>query len=141
MENKMSSLMQTSNYCRFRVFQEKKDAQGEWGQTKTVGMAYLAAGQSIYTIRLWTLAGERYYLLPNKADPAKYFIMTRELNRKLNASKKYFWNIVGNAQVNSSRGFVEMEFDILSRPIFMNISPEREAYSSMLPEPEIDIAA
>ncbi|MGE4130531.1 MAG: hypothetical protein AB7F86_02790 [Bdellovibrionales bacterium] len=127
---------QQSPYFRFQVYQGEKDISGQVKRTKSVGMAYLKEGQNIFTLRLWTFSLDRFYVLPNKKDPTKYLVMTREPNKNVNAKNKYYWNIVGNGSVDSVRGYIELEFDLLSKPIYLNIHPESSPHSVSLPEPE-----
>ena len=104
-------------------------------------MAYLKEGQNIFTLRLWTFSLDRYYILPSKNDPSKYLVMTREPNKNPNGKNKYYWNIVGNGVVNSVHGFIELEFDLLSKPIFVNIHPESTPHSATLPLPDAFVDA
>jgi hypothetical protein len=94
---------------------------------KTVGMAYLKEGQGIYTLRLWTLLEDKFFLLPSKDDSSKYLLMTREPNKSGSNKNKYFWNIVGNAKVLSGKNVIEMNFDLLEKKIYMSIFPEESA--------------
>lgn len=126
----------SSKYYRFQVFQGDLDATGRVTKNKSVGMAYLKEGQSIFTLRLWTFSWERFYLLPNKNDSSKYLVMTREPNRSPTAKNRYFWNIVGCGKADSTLGAIRIEFDLLSKPIYMSIHPESSAYSVSLPDPE-----
>ena len=125
-----------SKFFRFQVIQGDKDQNGAIKKTKSVGMAYLKEGQSIFNLRLWMLSLERYYILPHKADPSKYLVMTREPNKNPNGRNKFFWNIVGSGFVDSIQGFIELEFDLLSKPIYVSIHPEPSAHTSDLPNPE-----
>ena len=127
---------QANQYFRFQIFQGEKDGSEKIKKTKSVGMAYLKSGQNIYTLRLWTFSWDRYYILPNKNDSSKYLVMAREPNKNPAAKNKYFWNIVGNGSVDSTQGVIQIEFDLLSKPIYMNIHPESSAFSVSLPEPE-----
>lgn len=127
---------ESNQYFRFQVIQGTKDASGKIKKNKSVGMAYLKEGQSIFSLRLWTFSWERYFILPHKTDPSKYLVMTREPNRSSNAKNKYFWNIVGNGTVDSLQGFIELEFDLLNKPIYVSIHPEVSAHTNDLPEPE-----
>ncbi len=140
MEKQMNSIAQNNNdsnqYFRFQVFQGNKDLSGKVKKTKSVGMAYLKAGQNILSLRLWTFSWERYFILPHRTDSSKYLVMTREPNRSPKAKTKYFWNIVGNGTVDSIQGFITLDFDLLSKPIYVNIQPEPSAHTADLPEPE-----
>jgi hypothetical protein len=125
-----------NKYYRFQVFQGERQERGKVVKSRSVGMAYLRDGQNIYTLRLWMFSTERYYLVQNKNDPSRYLVMTREPNKNPAARNKYFWNIVGNGRVNSTLGVLEIDFDLLAKPIYMNIFPETSAFSVMLAEPE-----
>jgi hypothetical protein len=131
-----------SQFYRFQVFQGKQNADGKIEKSKTVGMAYLKEGQGTYTLRLWTFLTDRFYLLPNKNDSSRYFVMTREQNRNPSAKTKYFWNIVGNAHADSTKGCVQINFDLLDRPVFMSMFPESSAKSAVMLDPEeLEVAA
>lgn len=106
-------------FHRFKVF--VKDSEG---QKRSVGVAYLQEGQTIYTLRIWTLLNEKFYLLPNKEDPTKYLVMTREPNNSNLTTNKYFWNIVGSAKANAAQSVLEVGFDIFEKKIFVSIFPE-----------------
>ncbi|MBS1963086.1 MAG: hypothetical protein JST04_12800 [Bdellovibrionales bacterium] len=116
-------------FYRFQLFQGRRNAEGKLEKTKTVGMAYHAPGQENYTMRFWTFVQERYFLLPNNKVSGRYFVMTREPNKKPDAKNKYFWNIVGSGQVDSASGVVELELDLFEKRIYMNIFPEAQAQS------------
>ena len=138
-----TNLATDNKYFRFQVFQGEKVENGFIRKEKSVGMAYLKQGQSIYTLRLWTFINERFYLIHNQNDPTKYLVMTREVNKNLTSKGKYFWNIVGNGIVDSRAGVLKINFDLFEKPVFMNILPESSAYSISLQAPEevIDEAA
>lgn len=125
-----------SKFYRFRVLQGNFSEEGKLEKTKTVGMAYTQEGQSMFTIRLWTLVSERFYLLMNREDSSRYLILTREPNKNQNAKNKYYWNIVGNGKADSTLGVIKLEFDLFEKPIYMNIFPESTALSSAIPMPE-----
>jgi hypothetical protein len=138
MEKQVNTVAPNNNqFYRFQVFRGIKELSGKIKKTKSVGMAYLKEGQNIFSLRLWTFSSERYYILSHKKDPTKYFVMVREPNKSPRARTKYFWNIVGSGTVDSAQGIIELEFDLLSDPIFVNIHPEPSATASDLPEPEL----
>ncbi len=122
-------------FHRFQVFQGNEVA-GLIKKTKSVGMAYLKEGQQTLTMRLWTFVNERFYLILNDRDTSKYLVMTREPNKNPKSKNKYFWNIVGNGQIESAKGIVRIELDLFDKPIFMNIYPEPVAQSANLPNPD-----
>lgn len=125
-----------ATFYRFQVFQANLDREGKLHKTRGVGMAYLREGQQIFTVRLWMLQNERFYLVQHRSDPEKYLIMTRELNRRENAKNKYLWNIVGNGTADSVQGVIRLDFDLLEKSIYINIRPEPSAYAAGIAEPE-----
>ncbi len=128
--------LKTTKFYRFQLFVQGAEKKN------TVGMAYLKEGQSIYTLRLWTLLDDKYFLLPSKEDATKYLLMTREPNKSNTSKNKYFWNIVGNAKADSAKGVIEMNFDLLDKKIYMSIYPEESAtpYGQPVPEGALEAA-
>lgn len=122
--------MKPTKFYRFQLFVEGADTSSK---KKTVGMAYLKDGQGIYTLRLWTLLEDKFFLLPSRDDSSKYLLMTREPNKSSSSKNKYFWNIVGNAQVLSAKNVIELNFDLLEKKIYMSIFPEESASPTSLP--------
>jgi hypothetical protein len=126
--------MKPIKFYRFQLFVEGNE------KNKTVGMAYLKEGQGIYTLRLWTFLNEKYFLLPSKEDSSKYLLMTREPNKSGSSKNKYFWNIVGNAKVNSGMNVIELNFDLFEKKIFMSIFPDESPSQNghpQLDEPQV----
>ncbi|MDZ4661249.1 MAG: hypothetical protein SGJ18_06470 [Pseudomonadota bacterium] len=137
MDTQIKSITQKNDqYFRFQVLQGDIKLEGGFKKTKSVGMAYLKNGQNTYTLRLWTFVNEKFYLIPNKNDALKYLVMTREPNKSPTAKNKYFWNIVGNGVADSALGVIKLDFDLLSKVIYVNIHPELSAFSVKLPEPD-----
>jgi len=128
--------MKPTKFYRFQLFVQGTEKKN------TVGMAYLKEGQSIYTLRLWTLLDDKFFLLPSKDDPTKYLLMTREPNKSSSSKNKYFWNIVGNAKVLSAQNAIELNFDLLGKKIYMNIFPEESPtpYGQAIPEGALQAA-
>lgn len=110
------------NYSRFEVFQNFSDPRGK----RVVGSAYLREGDSLITLRLWTMMNEKFFVLLSKDDPSKYLIMTREENRNARNSNKYFWHIVGSGVVDSKNGIVQLNFDLFDKPVFMSLHPDKK---------------
>lgn len=118
-------------FYRFHVFtmsNGKKD--------KTVGMAILNDGHGIFNLRLWMFLEDKFFLLPSKEDSTKYLLMTREQNKTENSNNKYFWNIVGNARADVSRGVIELNFDLLEKKIYMSLQPDetKTPFGKTVPE-------
>lgn len=112
--------LENANYSRFEVFQNSgKDK-------RVVGSAYLREGDSLITLRLWTMMNEKFYVLLSKQDPSKYLVMTREENRNAKSSNKYFWHIVGSGNVDSKNGIVQLNFDLFEKPVLMSLHPDRK---------------
>lgn len=137
MDTQLKSVTQNKEqYFRFQVLQGETGPDGRIKKTKSIGMAYLKDGQNTYTLRLWTFVNEKFYLIPNKTDASKYLVMTREPNKGAVAKNKYFWNIVGNGVADSTLGVIKLDFDLLSKAIYVNIHPETSAFSVKMPEPD-----
>jgi hypothetical protein len=128
--NEQAEKLKPAKFFRFQIFTQGIEKKN------TVGMAYLKEGQTIYTLRLWTFLEDKFFLLPNKDDSSKYLIMTREPNKSQTSKNKYFWNIVGNAKADSSKGVIELNFDLFEKKIYMSIFPEESAtpYGQPIPE-------
>lgn len=122
--------MKPAKFFRFQIFVQGNEKKN------TVGMAYLKEGQSIYTLRLWTFLDDKFFLLPSKEDATKYLLMTREPNKSQSSKNKYFWNIVGNAKADSSKGVIELNFDLFEKKIYMSIFPEETATPYGQPVPQ-----
>jgi transposase-like protein len=128
-------------YYRFQLFQGQRNALGKLEKTKTVGMAYLKEGHDTYTIRLWTFLNDKFFLLMNKNDSSRFLVMSREANKNTQSKNKYFWNVIGNGKALSSQNCIELRFDLFEKPIYMNIFPEANVSSVLLPEDGIKAAA
>lgn len=124
-----------SEFHRFQVFHGTKNENNNVTKSRTVGMAYLRSGQDMYTLRLWTFLNEKFFLLPSKKEAGRYLVMTREPTKNPNSKTKYFWNIVGNARVDSSAMCLEIEFDLFEKRVYMNLFPEAQTVAKNLPEP------
>jgi len=127
----------SSKFYRFQVMMGHPTSDGRFEKTKSIGMAYLKEGQTTFTLRLWTLLNERFYVLPNKKDASRFLVLSREANKNTTSRNKYFWNIVGSGKVDSQIGVVRLEFDLFEKPIYMSIFPESSATGAQLPEPEV----
>lgn len=134
--------IESSQFYRFQLFQGDVTETGKIERTKTVGMAYLKEGQGTYTLRLWTFVSERFYLIQSKTDASRFVLLTRELNKHPKPKSKFYWNIVGNGQSETTSGVIKLQFDLFERPIYMSIFPEAAAASASLPDPlELEAAA
>lgn len=112
--------VEPAKYHRFEVYQDDQPKK------RVVGSAYHREGEGLITLRLWTFAQEKFYVLLSKVDPSKYLIMTREENRNARNSNKYFWHIVGSGVVDSKNGVVKLQFDLFDKPIYMSLHPDRK---------------
>ena len=128
--------LKPAKFYRFQIFTQVTDKKN------TVGMGYLKENQTIYTLRLWTFLEDKFFMLPSKDDSTKYLLMTREPNKSQSSKNKYFWNIVGNAKADSSKGVVELNFDLLEKKIYMSIFPEESAtpYGQPIPDGALEAA-
>ena len=133
---KQNNVQEQTSFSRFLVYLGKENEEGKIERTKTVGMAYLREGQGTYTLRLWTFLTDKFYLIPQKNDMKKYYIMTREPNKNPESKNKYFWNIVGNGTIEVLNGNVRLDFDLLEKAVYMSIFPEMKANFVSLASPE-----
>ena len=122
-------------FYRFEVFHGEKDTNGKVFKSKSVGMAYLRAGDQKYGLRLFTFVEDRFYLLPDQHDPSTYLILTSIRNQSVNAQRKYIWNVIGRGKADTKQGLIELHFDLFDRAIYVNIFPERSPTGTKVPEP------
>lgn len=107
-------------YYDFKIFITDKS-----GSKKVVGMATLKEGQDMYHIKLWSFLNEKFFLVPNRKDPKRFYIMTREALRHQTSKRKFSWNIVGSAKADDSQSTIELSFDLFERKCILNIIPEQ----------------
>ena len=100
-------------------------------------MAYLVEGQETYTLRLWTFVNDKFFMVMNRYDSSKYVLMSRELNKNPYSKNKYFWNVIGSGKALSSQNVIELNFDLLSEPLYLNVFPEERTGPIILPS-EVD---
>lgn len=118
----MSKTAVKSSFYRFQVHHFYTQDTNE--KPKSVGEAYAHEGQLIMTLKLWTFTNEKFYIVAHKFDPTKYFVMTRVLNTSVNPKSKYRWNIVGSGSTEDVHGYIRIDFDIFSKPIYVSTYPE-----------------
>jgi hypothetical protein len=97
---------------------------GQFDGKKTIGMAYLNEGRGSYTLKIWTFINDKFNLVARRNDPSQYLIFTKDPNQNFNNSSKSFSNIVGHGTFEPIPGVIKLEFDLLDKPIYMNIYPE-----------------
>lgn len=122
-------------FYRFEVFHGEKNPNGKVFKSKSVGMAYLRAGDQKYGLRLFTFVDDRFFLLPDHGNSSTYLILTSIRNRSKDAKRRYIWNVIGTGKVDTKQGLIELHFDLFERPIYVNIFPERSATGTKIPEP------
>ena len=135
-ENVQSLPQKKSEFYRFKLMQGNVNHEGKFEKTKTVGMAYFVDGSKSYTLKLWTLLKDKFYLAPRKHDQSSFFVLTKEQTKNPEARHRSFSNIVGNARVFPEMGVIKIEFDLLDKPIYMSIYPEPSAQSARLQAPD-----
>ena len=136
-QKELSTQPKKPELYRFKLMQGHQTSDGTFERTKTVGMAYLVDGTHTYSLKLWTLLKDRFYLVPRKHDQAQFLLVTRDWNKNPHARNKTYSNIVGNGKADVALGVVKIEFDLLDKPIYMSIYPESSAHSVRLPVPEV----
>lgn len=134
MEQTIQATQSNQQKCyRFQVIKAQKNDDGKLVKTKNVGMAYLMEGQETYTVRLWTFVNDKFFIVMNKYDSSKYMLMSREPNKNPHSRNKYFWNVIGNGKALSSQNVIELNFDLLSEPLYLNVFPEERTGPIILP--------
>lgn len=122
-----------AKYYRFQIIKAQRNNLGKLEKTKTVGMAYLKEGQETYTIRLWTFINDKFFMVMDRHDSSRFLLMSREPNKNPHSKNKYFWNVIGNGRAISSQSVIELNFDLLSEPLYLNVFPEERTNSVILP--------
>jgi hypothetical protein len=108
---------------RFRISKGEKQQDGKIEKKDQAGVATLLEGQNNYTIYIYMLQNDQFFLVPHKENPEKYFIMTRRPNRNPRKRTMYEWNVVGKGKANARQGCIELYFDLFSVPLYMSIYP------------------
>lgn len=108
---------------RFKILKGEKQSDGKIEKTHQAGVATLIEGQRNYTVYIYMLQKEQFFLVPHKQNAERYYIMTRQPSNNPNKKSKYNWNIVGNAIANASQSCIELNFDLIAVPLFMSIFP------------------
>ena len=104
-------------YYRFNLF-TKNDSK-----KCSVGMAYLQEDSSAYTIKLWTLLKDKFYLIPDKFDHKLYAILSKEEIQPGKEKSKFRWNRIGSAKADSQNDLIEMSFDLFEKKIYLDVKP------------------
>ena len=114
-------------FYEFKVFITDED-----GNRKPVGVGILKEGQDMYHLKIWSFLQEKFFLIPNRKDAKKFYIMTREPLKNQSERRKFNWNIVGNA-IATDQDLIELNFDLFEKKIFLNIIPETFTPTATLP--------
>ena len=124
METKNETKAQ-SMYYRFQVFTGRINNQGKVEKDKTVGYTYHESGLRDYFLRMWMWPENPFFLSASKNDPSVYYIKTKIPNKRANDHNSFIWMTVGSGKVIPRLGVIQLKFDLISYPIFMNIFPDR----------------
>jgi hypothetical protein len=108
---------------RFKITKGEKQQDGKIEKTDQAGMATLLEGQRNYSLNIYMLQNDQFFLVPHKMNPEKYLIMTRRPNRNPRKKTMYEWNIVGKGKANARHGCIELYFDLFNVPLYMSIFP------------------
>lgn len=109
--------LSTQKYYRFQLFMNEGDKK------RSVGTAYIQEGSNAYTIKLWTLLKEKFYLIQDKYDHKLYAILTKEEIPSGNDKPKFRWNRIGTAKSDAQKDLIEMNFDLFERKIYLDVKP------------------
>lgn len=97
------------------------DKDGRPVNTERVGFATLMRGQKNYLVHLYMFPNEKFVLIPDSNNPAKYRISVPS------EGKKTSWNNVGHAIAKADHSCIVLHFNILSKPLYMCIFPENSS--------------
>ncbi len=111
---------------RFDIFKGIKNAEGRISKVKSLGHALLFEGSNTYNVKLNSLLGVEFFLLPERkeTEEADYVILTREPFQRL--GRKFYWHNVGQASFLKSpnSALMEMNWDLFGHgDIYMNLYP------------------
>jgi len=120
MKTNKQNLLET---FRFKIHKGEKQHNGRIEKSHQAGVATLLEGQQNYTLHIYMLQNQEFFLVPSKDDPEKYYIMTRRPTKNPNKKAKFSWNIVGQGKANCRQGCIELHFDLFSAPLYMSIFP------------------
>jgi len=126
-------------YYKFKIYLEEPDRMGS--KTKSIGMGYLREGEKTYTLRLWTFMNTKFYMTACKSDSSKYLVFSREESANPLRGSKFFWAIVGSGYVDTTKGHIELFFDLFSKPICVSIFPESLETPKERTNPNFDLTA
>lgn len=92
-------------------FKIVKGKNGKIKKSFQAGVATLLEGQLNYSLHLYMLQNEEFFLVPHKKDPERYFIMTRQPTKNPYKRAKYSWNIPAiKAYMNSLQDGVTIKY-------------------------------
>ena len=111
---------------RFDIFRGVKDQDGKIQKLKSVGHALLFEGSSTYNVKVNTLLGVEFFLLPERKETerADYVILTREPFQR--GGRRFYWHHVGEASFlkTPNTGLMEMQWDLFGHgDIYMSLYP------------------
>jgi hypothetical protein len=109
--------LSTQKYYRFHLFMNEGDKK------RSVGTAYLQEDSNAYTIKLWTLVREKFYLIQDKYDHKLFAILTKEEISSGKDRSKFRWNRIGSAKADVQKDLIEMSFDLFEKKIYLDIRP------------------
>ncbi len=119
--NKYKTNNNSLDIFEFRLFHAGLDRTRKIIWKKSVGAAQLISGKRFYTLNLWTLLSEEYFLVPKDDAQTKYLIYSKvrvRINEKTITLK---WNVVGSGTLDSAIGAIILKFDLFEKPIYLNI--------------------
>lgn len=105
----------SQKYYRFQLF----TMDGE--KKRTAGTAYIQEGSSAYTIKLWTLLKDKFYLIEDKYDHKLFAILTKEELSSGDDKSKFRWNRIGTAKADAEKDLIEMSFYLFDKKIYLDV--------------------
>jgi hypothetical protein len=112
---------------RFDIFKGKVDSEGNCVKIREAGHAFLNSGKHEYRVKLFSLQGTRFLIVPSGDRQEHYKILTqqevkiRDDGKK--GLKKMFTNVVGEAEILAAQSVMKLKFDLFGEPLYMSLYP------------------
>jgi hypothetical protein len=108
---------------RFEIYKGKLGPDGTFVKTRVAGHAYLRSGKHAYKVKLFTLTQDRFVIVPGDESSDHYKILTKDEVQTKDKGKRTYWNVVGDAEVQSKANVLKLKFDLFGEPLYMSLFP------------------
>ena len=127
MENVIPLNAGNKKYESFNVYGGVMDENTGLTNEKCVGVAFLKGGSKVFSLRLWMLTGQKYFVAPNDSDSTKYEILSLEEYTNRHGDARSNWRDVGSGRYVGN--FVELKFSLLEKPVYLSLFPKNHKQS------------